>query len=91
MPAHYSSIVHANIPIFTCQPDPTRSSNLFRIIKSELWVDNDSDVLDTTMNPIPLELHMYFRDITEIPDDNSLISVQGLFFLGLKTFILKIY
>lgn len=36
MPTNFTSIVHANIPILSCQPDPHRASNLFQTIQSQL-------------------------------------------------------
>ena len=78
MPTNYSSIIQANIPILTCQPDQTHSSNLFRIIKSTLWVDTDCDILHINTDALPIELHMYFNDITDIPDEELLVALQGM-------------
>lgn len=81
MPSNYTSIIHANIPILECRPDPTRSSNLFRVIHSQLWVDDSCDISQISLSTIPIQLYMYFNDIIDIPEDNSLIAIQGIYFL----------
>ena len=84
MPTNFTSIVHANIPILSCQPDPHRASNLFQTIQSQLWVEEYCDTSDITTMILPIEVHMYFSDSNDIPDDDSLVSIEGMFIIPIR-------
>lgn len=78
MSYNFSLILHANIPILSYQPNPVRSSNMFQIMQSQLWVNKYCDTPDITTMILPLKIHMYFSDSIDIPDDDSLVAIEGI-------------
>lgn len=77
MPPNYTSIIHTNIPVLDNQPETNRSYNLFQIIHSSLWIDSQCGISDISSEPLPVELYRYFHDLSEIPDEDSLVAVRG--------------
>lgn len=80
MPASFSCIIHTNILIISCKPDPERSSNLFRIIKSKLWVNEGCEIQNILPVPLPIEIHTYFPDTLHLLDEDSLVAIQGMIY-----------
>lgn len=78
MPSHYSAIIHANVPILSTEADPSRPSSLFQHITSKLWIDETCNVNNITTHLLPLEISMFFPDISEIPDEGCLVMIEGI-------------
>ena len=82
MPSNYTTIIHADIPVLSSEIDSSRGSNLFRHIISRLWVNERCNILSVLPTSLPLDIHIYFPDITEVPLDDSLAALWGI--LGIK-------